>query len=106
MKNKTAIFRNIILIIFTMMICSKLNYSQTYIDVPPGIGTLNDAITNNTDPNAIFRLRKRASAIYLLNGSVQSVLPLHIRASSDTGAIPKLIPIVGTSGASRCFLPY
>ena len=87
-------------IIFFIMTFTNLNYSQTYVDVAPGVGTLNDAVTNNTDPNVIFRLQRGPGAIYLLNGSVQAYIPIHIEAAAGTGDIPKLIPVVGTSGSS------
>ena len=100
MMNYKMILRHILSSTILMIIFSVSNYSQTYIDVTPGFGTLNDAITNNTNPNVIFRLQRGDNAIYLLNGSISNTLPLYIEAAQGTGSKPKLIPGLGSSGSS------
>ncbi len=100
MENSKMFFKKLLLVIFLLFILPGLNYSQTYIDVAPGFGTLNNAISNNTNPNATFRLQRGDTAIYLLNGSISNTIPLHIEAAEGSGAIPKLIPGVGSSGSS------
>ena len=100
MKNKPTILREVISTFLLLLLFSTFSFSQTYIDVAPGVGTLNDAITGNTNPDVIFRLQRGDAAIYLLNGSISNTYSLHIEAAPGTGAIPKLIPALGTSGSS------
>lgn len=82
------------------------------VDVPGGVGTLNDAIDGDTtatgervDLNTIYRLER--DGIYLLNGAIDNDgYPLTIEAAEGDGARPKLIPAVPTGGDSdRPFRP-
>ncbi len=100
MKNSNMFLNKLFILFFLLLILPGTNYSQTYIDVAPGFGTLNDAVANNTNPDAIFRLQRGDNAIYLLNGAISNTIPLHIEAAEGSGAIPKLIPGVGSSGSS------
>lgn len=98
-KFKTVISELSIVFIFLLLYYGEVS-SQTYVDVLPGFSTLNDAITNNTDPNAIFRLQRGAGAIYLLNGSITNKKPLQIEAAAGTDARPQIIPGIGSGGVS------
>ncbi len=100
MKNIFTTSRILFPVFVMAILFAEFSYSQTYIDVAPGFGTLNDAVSSNTNPDAIFRLQRGDAAIYLLNGSVSNTIPLHIEAAPGSGAIPKLIPGVSTSGSS------
>ncbi|MFA7229207.1 MAG: T9SS type A sorting domain-containing protein [Melioribacteraceae bacterium] len=100
MKHSKQLFFSLALIVFLLLSISQVSYSQTYVDVAPGFSTLNDAITANTNPDAIFRLQRGAGAIYLLNGSITATTSLRIEAVAGTGARPKLIPGIGSGGVS------
>jgi hypothetical protein len=76
------------------------NLAQTYIDVAPGPGTLTDAIQNNSVPDAIFRLKRGVDAVYTLNGSVTTSIPIAIVAEDGSGQRPQLIPQVATGGTT------
>jgi len=89
-----------IISIILLMLFSQSAFSQTYIDVVPGFSTLNDAVTANTTPNVVFRLQRGSGAIYLLNGSLTTTVPVSIQAADGTGARPQLIPAIGSGGVS------
>ena len=88
--------------------------AQRYVDVVPGIGTLNKAIDGDTtaggtrvDLNTIYRLQRGNQAYYLLNGSISnSKYPLVIEAAKGNGPRPFLQPNVPDGGESaRPFRP-
>ena len=89
-----------LLFVISLLLAGQESFSQVYIDVVPGFSTLNDAINNNTNPNAIFRLQRGSGAIYLLNGSIRNSMPLTIVAADGQGARPQLIPGLGSGGVS------
>lgn len=85
-----------------------------YIDVAPGIGTLNDAINGDTtemgeriDPEiTIYRLERGEQAYYGLTGSISnSGFPLTIMAADGDGARPFLQPRVVGDESARPFRP-
>ena len=85
-----------------------------YVDVDPGIGTLNDSISKDTtalgeriDPeNTVYRLQRGDQAYYGLTGSISnSGYPLTIVAADGDGARPFLQPIVEDNESSRAFRP-
>ena len=85
-----------------------------YVDVTPGIGTLNDAIAGDTtetgdrvDPeNTVYRLVRGDQAYYGLTGSIEnSGFPLTIVAEEGDGPRPFLQPRVVGDGSSRAFRP-
>ncbi len=85
-----------------------------YVDVDPGIGTLNDAIAGDTtetgdrvDPeNTVYRLQRGAQAYYGLTGSIEnSGFPLTIMAAEGEGPRPFLQPRVVGGESSRAFRP-
>jgi hypothetical protein len=85
-----------------------------YVDVDPGIGSLNDAISGDTtetgeriDPeNTVYRLQRGEQAYYGLTGSISnSGYPLTIMAAEGEGARPFLQPRVVGDGSSRPFRP-
>lgn len=85
-----------------------------YVDVDPGIGTLNDSISGDTtdlgeriDPeNTVFRLERGDQAYYGLTGSISnSGYPLTIMAADGDGARPFLQPRDEGGGSSRAFRP-
>ncbi len=85
-----------------------------YVDVDPGIGTLNDSIAQDTlangdrnDPeNTVYRLQRGPEAYYGLTGSLSnSGYPLTIMAAEGDGARPFLQPRVVGDEASRPFRP-
>ena len=86
---------------------------QRYVDVDPGIGTLNEAINSDTtgtgdrvDENTIYRLQRGNEAYYGLTGSVSnSGYPLTIIAADGDGAMPFLQPRDEGDGSSRAFRP-
>lgn len=84
----------------SLIVFPVASLAQTYIDVPPGFSTLNDAIKNNTNPNVIFRLKRGPTGVYLLNGSIEVTSPLRIEAEAGTGLRPQLIPAVGSGGVT------
>ncbi len=87
--------------------------AQRYVDVAPGIGTLNEAIASDTtangervDLNTVYRLERGANAYYLLSGSISFSFPVTIEAASGDGARPFLQPNVPDGGeSSRAFRP-
>lgn len=87
--------------------------AQRYVDVDPGIGTLNDAINGDTtatgdrvDENTIYRLQRGNEAYYGLTGSISnSGYPLTIMAADGDGAQPFLQPRDEGDGSSRAFRP-
>jgi hypothetical protein len=87
-------------VLLLLLIVAQNSFAQTYVDVTPGFSTLNDAITNNTNPNVIFRLQRGTNAIYLLNGSLNINSVVRIEAAAGTGARPQLIPAIGSGGVS------
>ncbi len=85
-----------------------------YVDVEPGIGTLNAAIAGDTtatgernDPlNTVYRLERGPEAYYGLTGSVSNDgFPLTIMAAEGDGARPFLQPRVVEGESSRAFRP-
>ena len=100
MKSWQLVIKSIAAIILMFLVSHQESFAQTYVDVAPGFSTLNDAIANNTDPNAVFRLQRGDNAIYLLNGTISNTTPLVIIAADGTGAMPKLIPGIGSGGVS------
>ncbi|MHB8581613.1 MAG: T9SS type A sorting domain-containing protein [Ignavibacteriaceae bacterium] len=56
-------------ILFMLLFLSASLFAQTYLDVQPGYGTLNDAITKNQG-NVIYRLQ--AGGWYTLNGEIEN----------------------------------
>lgn len=86
---------------------------QRYVDVAPGVGTLNEAIKSDTtatgervDENTIYRLQRGNEAYYGLVGSISnSGYPLTIVAADGDGAMPFLQPRDEGSGSSRAFRP-
>ena len=87
--------------------------AQRYVDVAPGIGTLNEAIASDTtangervDLNTVYRLERGANAYYLLSGSISFSFPVTIEAAAGDGARPFLQPNVPDGGeSSRAFRP-
>jgi len=90
-------------------------YAQVrYVDVSPGIGTLNDAINGDTtaagervDPeNTVYRLQRGTEAYYGLTGSISNIgFPLTIMAAEGDGPRPFLQPRVVGDASSRAFRP-
>ncbi|HDS08334.1 MAG TPA: T9SS type A sorting domain-containing protein [Bacteroides sp.] len=85
-----------------------------YVDVAPGIGTLNEAIAGDTtatgernDPlNTVYRLQRGPEAYYGLTGSISNDgFPLTIMAAEGDGARPFLQPRVVVDESSRAFRP-
>lgn len=85
-----------------------------YVDVVPGIGTLNDAINGDTattgeriDPeNTVYRLQRGPTAYYGLTGTISnSGFPLTIVAEDGDGARPFLQPRVVGDASSGAFRP-
>jgi len=82
-----------------------------YVDVEPGLGTLNDAITGDTtetgdrvDPeNTVFRLQRGLTAYYGLEGSIENRDPLTIEAVEGDGPRPFLEPRVVGDASARPF---
>ncbi len=89
----------------------NVNAQIRYVDVEPGLGTLNEAINSDTtdlgeriDPeNTVYRLQRGNEAYYLLEGSVENRFPLVIEAAEGDGARPFLQPAVVGDDASRAF---
>ena len=90
----------------------NVNAQVRYVDVDPGIGTLNDAIAKDTlangdrdDPeNTVYRLQRGPEAYYGLTGSISnSGFPLTIMAAEGDGARPFLQPRVVGGESSRAF---
>lgn len=91
-----------------------VNAQTRYVDVDPGIGTLNDSIKGDTtalgeriDPdNTVYRLQRGNEAYYGLVGSISnSGYPLTIVAADGDGARPFLQPRDEGDGSSRAFRP-
>lgn len=85
-----------------------------YVDVDPGIGTLNDAIAGDTtetgdridEENTVYRLQRGDEAYYGLTGSISnSGYALTIVAEDGDGARPFLQPRNEGEGSSRAFRP-
>ncbi len=85
-----------------------------YVDVEPGVGTLNDSIAKDTlangernDPeNTVYRLKRGNEAYYGLTGSISNKgYPLTIVAQDGDGARPFLQPRVVGDESSRAFRP-
>ncbi len=82
-----------------------------YVDVEPGIGTLNDAINGDTTEtgarvdtfNTVYRLQRGLTAYYGLTGSIQNRFPLTIEAVEGDGPRPFLEPRVVEDASSRPF---
>ncbi|MFC2081334.1 T9SS type A sorting domain-containing protein [Bacteroidota bacterium] len=93
-------------IALSLSICSIDSMAQSYIDVDPGVGTLNDAITAHGG-SKIYRLKRGDQALYFLTGSISnSGYHLTIVAEEGTGARPFLQPKTPDGGlSSRPFTP-
>ncbi len=82
-----------------------------YVDVEPGIGTLNDAINGDTTEtgarvdtfNTVYRLQRGLTAYYGLTGSIENRYPLTIVAEEGDGPRPFLQPVDEGAGSSRAF---
>jgi len=96
-------------VILSLSLCSIDSMAQTYIDVEPGVGTLNNAIANDTRPESDrnYRLKRGDQAYYLLTGSISNIgYHLTIVAEDGAGARPFLQPLTPTGGeSSRAFRP-
>jgi len=91
-----------------------VNAQTRYVDVDPGIGTLNDSIKGDTtalgeriDPeNTVYRLQRGIEAYYGLVGSISNKgYSLTIVAADGDGARPFLQPRDEGDGSSRAFRP-
>jgi len=84
---------------------------QRYVDVPQGVGTLNEAIFGDTtssgdrvDPYTIYVLED--GGYYLSTGSMENRFPLTIMAAEGSAVKPKLYPAVDDGNESaRLFVP-
>lgn len=112
MKKIYQIF-SVLLVMFAF-INVNVDAQVRYVDVAPGVGTLNDAIAADTlgdgernDPeNTVYRLQRGNEAYYGLTGSISnSGYPLSIMAVEGDGARPFLQPRVVGDDASRPFRP-
>ncbi|MDX2429452.1 MAG: T9SS type A sorting domain-containing protein [Bacteroides sp.] len=109
-KNYFLIGLMMLLVAFVAMDASA---QQRYVDVDPGIGTLNDAINSDTtdagervDENTIYRLQRGNVAYYGLTGSISnSGYPLTIMAADGDGARPFLQPRDEGDESARAFRP-
>jgi len=85
---------------------------QRYVNVPQGVGTINDVIFGDTtatgervDPYTIYVLEDDGG-IYLSTGSMENRFPLTIVAADGATVMPKLYPAVDDGGESaRLFVP-
>ncbi len=86
------------------------SYAQRVVQVPQGVGTLNEAIDSDTtstgervDPNTIYEVEN--GGLYLLNGSIEHRgFHLHIRTPDIEGEKARLVPAVVEGGeSSRAF---
>lgn len=109
------IYLSIGMIFFAVaMISLDASAQIRYVDVEPGIGTLNDAINEDTtdlgervDPeNTVYRLQRGEQAYYGLTGSISnSDFPLTIEAAEGDGPRPFLQPRFVEDESSRPFRP-
>ncbi len=99
-------------VFFIILFLSALNaLSQRYVNVSPGVGTLNDSIFSDTtdtgariDSATIYVLER--DGIYLVTGSIEHRFPLTIQAAEGEGARPKVYPAVDDGNeSSRLFTP-
>lgn len=85
--------------------------SQRYVDVPQGVGTINETIFGDTtstgdrvDPYTIYVLMD--GGIYLSSGEMENRFPLTIMAAEGATVKPKLYPAVDDGNESaRLFVP-
>ncbi len=88
--------------------CSIDSMAQTYMDVEPGVGTLNDAIANDirAESDRNYRLKRGDEAYYLLTGSISNIgYHLTIVAEDSTGGRPFLRPLTPRGESLRPFRP-
>ncbi len=90
---------------------SATTFSQRTVDVPQGVGTLNEAISSDTlengdrvDSTTIYVLQD--GGIYLSTGEMENRFPLTIVAADGAAAKPKVYPAVDDGNESaRLFVP-
>ena len=107
---KTSINIGVFFIILLMSAPAALS-QQRYVNVSPGVGTLNDSIFSDTtstgarvDSATIYVLER--DGIYLVTGSIEHRFPLTIQAAEGEGARPKVYPAVDDGNeSSRLFIP-
>lgn len=104
------LFKSIIYFLALSVVLSYLGISnliaQDIMDVPQGVGTLNEAVDSDTLANGervnidrIYRLQR--GGIYLLEGTIENRgFPLRIVAEDGDGPRPRLIPAVDDQGNS------
>lgn len=110
LQNSTPFIR-ISFFLFLSTICTHLIYAQRTVDVPQGVGTLQDVIFGDTtvtgdrvDPNTIYCLER--GGIYILQGTFENRFPVTIKACNGTGPRPIIQPgVVSGAESSRAFTP-
>lgn len=111
MKRLISLLSAVVAIAFLMMAAAGIAYAQRYVDIPQGVGNLNNHIMGDTtaagarvDLNTIYRLQR--GGFYPTTATIGNTFPLHIEAAAGTGAKPVIYaqPVAGGT-ASRPFGP-
>lgn len=96
--------------IFVFLICAFLfaastTFGQRLVNVPQGVGSLDNAILGDTtangarvDTNTVYVLER--GGYYLTTGTIENRFPLTVVAAEGTGARPVVQPSVGEGGTS------
>ncbi len=98
MKNTNAAFFTMVLLCTAFTTC----HTQTVISVSPGLGTLNDAISNYiadngaTSMDVIFELED--GGFYILTSTIENEDPLRIEAAAGAAVRPVIRPNVPEGG--------
>ncbi len=111
MKKRYQIFGFLMLALAFMAL--NAGAQVRYVDVLPGVGTLNDAINGDTletgertDLNTVYRLQRGLEAYYGLTGRIEnSGFPLTIMAADGDGPRPFLQPRVVGDASDGAFRP-
>ncbi|MEN0003539.1 MAG: T9SS type A sorting domain-containing protein [Bacteroidota bacterium] len=95
-----SLFTNIVL--FVALLWSATTFAQTVVQVPPGNGTLNQAIQDYIDNNGsvdqsvVFELED--GGIYILSATIDFDFPLNIQAAPNSMVRPAIQPIPANGG--------
>jgi hypothetical protein len=111
MKKRYQIFGFLMLAL--AFVALNVSAQVRYVDVLPGVGTLNDAINGDTletgertNLNTVYRLQRGLEAYYGLTGRIEnSGFPLTIVAADGDGPRPFLQPRVVGDASDGAFRP-
>ena len=110
MKNQYNLITSLAMAIFFLAFSAE-TFSQRTVDVPQGVGTLNEAIFSDTtangdrvDSTTVYVLAD--GGVYLSTGEMENLFPLTIVTAEGAAVKPKVYPAVDDGNESaRLFVP-